>query len=179
VELIGGLPIANCGHIHSHQFSQIGGKAGGRAVPHLFIIADQQVRALFGFAAGIVHGLDCGNDAGHTGFIIQVARADKPIGYFNARIKSDKIAYLDSQRAVSSALLVRASSRTSMMLYLAECCRVPACPGWHIPLPLRLRQYSRHSHPTALASSGHLILFLFAPRYPHLSPSRPESIFFG
>ena len=51
VEFIRGLPVADRGHIHRHQLGQVGWEAGRRAVPHLFIVADQQVGAS-GRAAG-------------------------------------------------------------------------------------------------------------------------------
>ena len=97
VEFVRGLPVADGGHIHRHQLGQIGWEAGRRAVPDLFIIADQQVRGLGGSQPGIVQRFERRDEAGHAGFVIQVARAHETVGHFHARVKGHEIAHLDAQ----------------------------------------------------------------------------------
>ena len=63
-----------------------------------------------------MQGFDRGDDAGHAGLIVQVARADKAVGHLHARVEGARNRPPRCPGArVSSAVVVRASRRTSMV----------------------------------------------------------------
>src|SRR5574340_721386 len=99
VEFVGGLAAAHSGHIHHHQFAHFGREAGGGAVTDFFKITEKQVCGLSGLQPGGMHGLHGGCKAGDAGFVVQVAGANEPVGYFDARIEGHEIADLDAKRA--------------------------------------------------------------------------------
>ena len=70
-----------------------------------------------GFSPAACSALQRRQDAGHAGFVVQVARAHETVDHFHARIKGDKIAHLDAQRAGFLGVVTTcASRRTSMVI---------------------------------------------------------------
>ncbi len=62
-----------------------------------FLVVTEKENCILGrFLPGIYKGLDCCRQAGNCCFVIQVAGADKSPGSFNARVKGNKIPYLDA-----------------------------------------------------------------------------------
>ena len=97
VEFIAGLPPAHGGHIHGHQFGQVGGQAGCCTVADFLVVADVQVSGVGGLEPGFVHGFGGGHQAGHRGFVVQMTGTHKAVVPAHARLKGNKIAHPNAQ----------------------------------------------------------------------------------
>src|SRR4030042_2338199 len=97
VELLGGLPFANCCHVHTDQLGDLGGDACSSTMTHLLIVADVKICRLGWFQTSIMQSLNCSHQACHTGFIIQVTRAHKSVGELHAWVKGDEITHSYTQ----------------------------------------------------------------------------------
>lgn len=96
VKFVGHLPVADGGHVYGQQFGEVVGKPGRCAVPDFFVIGKVQRRRLRDCQIFIVQGFDDGENAGDTGFVVEMARADKSVDLLHARVKRHKIADFDS-----------------------------------------------------------------------------------
>jgi len=100
VELVGGLPLAQRGHVHHDHLRQVGRPARRPAMPDFLVIGDQDDRVLGGDGARRPQRRQRAVNAGHARLVIQEAGADEAAGRdLHARIEEDEVADLDAQGA--------------------------------------------------------------------------------
>jgi len=88
-----------CGHVHNQQVARLRGDARRRAVSHLLIVGEEEVRRACRARALAGQSLQGANQHGDASLVVQVARFHVAgVRHLNVRIQGDKITDADTER---------------------------------------------------------------------------------